>query len=100
MQSQITHVAREIRKIPNQLTLLRVALTIALYWLVDGDRWLFIGVLLFAWSTDAADGYLARRLGQTCMRLDSLADYFLVGSCLWWLIRLCPEIFRTNGATW
>jgi phosphatidylglycerophosphate synthase len=103
MQSQIAQAARELRKVPNRVTLLRVAITIALYWLVDGDRRLFIGVLLFAWATDAADGYLARRLGLTSdfgMLLDSLADYFLIGSCLWWLLRLCPEAFRTNGATW
>ena len=103
MQSQIAQAARELRKMPNQVTLLRVAITIALYWLVDGDRRLFIGVLLFAWATDAADGYLARRLGLTSdfgMLLDSLADYFLIGSCLWWLFRLYPEAFRTNGATW
>ena len=103
MPSQIAHIAGELRKVPNQLTLLRVALTIALYWLVDGDRWLFLGVLLFAWATDAADGYVARRLGLTSnfgMRLDSLADYFLVGSCLWWLARLCPEAYQTNRATW
>ena len=103
MQSQIAQAARELRKMPIQVTLLRVAITIALYWLVDGDRRLFIGVLLFAWATDAADGYLARRLGLTSdfgMLLDSLADYFLIGSCLWWLFRLYPEAFRTNGATW
>jgi phosphatidylglycerophosphate synthase len=103
MPSKLTHIAGELRKVPNQLTLLRVAVTIALYWLVDGDRWWFIGVLLFAWATDAADGYLARRLGLTSdfgMRLDSLADYFLIASCLWWLARLCPEVYQTNGATW
>lgn len=103
MPSHVTQIAGELRKVPNQLTLLRVAVTIALYWLADGDRWLFIGVLLFAWTTDAADGYLARRLGLTSnfgMRLDSLADYFLIGSCLWWLARLCPEAYRDNGTTW
>ena len=94
---------REFRQLPNQLTGLRVVLAMALCWLVDGDRRLFLAVFLAAGATDVLDGYFARRLGAESefgAALDSFADsvFFVCGAwCLW---RLRPEIFANNQPLW
>ncbi len=70
----------------NSLSLLRIALLPFLLYSLwrDGDStsWPTLGLLLLAGATDAADGYVARRLGQisTLGRiLDPVADKLLLG---------------------
>ena len=70
--------------ISNLLTLTRIALAVPLFWLLQSDggyhRWTALCVFLLAGLTDVADGYLARRLGQTSAfgaMFDLLADRLL-----------------------
>ena len=80
-------------RIPNGLSLLRLGLApvlLLLAWLGQADA--FLAVLITAFATDAADGFLARRLGVASERgawLDSRAD--LVTWCALvpsvWLLR-------------
>src|ERR1035438_1528032 len=93
----------EFRRIPNQLTGLRVALTIALYWLVDGDRTLCLAVFFAAGATDLLDGYLARRLSAESefgRALDSFADSALFVFAMWSIWKLRPEVFVHNQPLW
>ena len=65
-------------QLPNGLSLLRLILApvlLTLAWLGQADA--FLVVLVVAFATDAADGFLARRFGVTSergARLDSYAD--------------------------
>jgi phosphatidylserine synthase len=90
--------------IPNSLTVVRIGITVGLYPLVWlGLREWLLSAFVIASATDTLDGYLARRLKQTSyigMRLDSFADYFLIGSSLIWAYRLVPGLFRENRASW
>ena len=57
--------------------------------------------LILAGLSDVADGYLARRLGQTSRRgarWDAIADTALMVSAGAWLGLLHPEIVRDNAA--
>ena len=70
--------------IANLLTLTRIALAVPLFWLLQSDggyhRWAALCVFLLAGLTDVADGYLARRLGETSAfgaMFDLLADRLL-----------------------
>jgi cardiolipin synthase len=91
-----------IRWLPNGLTLLRIALTPAVgYFLFRNDARAALPLLAAAALTDAADGWLARRLGATSPSgayLDPLADKLLAatvflalaaaGRLPWWLAAL------------
>lgn len=89
-------LAEKDRTIPNLLSIMRLALTpflILAAW--NGHRPLFLTLFAAALVSDAADGYLARRLGQTSAlgaKLDSWGDcalYCVTPPALWWL---WPEI--------
>jgi CDP-diacylglycerol--glycerol-3-phosphate 3-phosphatidyltransferase len=90
--------------LPNCLTAARILLTAALYgaaW--AGDRRLLLAGFVIAFATDVLDGWLARRLGLESylgMRLDSFADYFLIGSAAIWAYWLIPEAFLENRGIW
>lgn len=65
---------KEIRTIPNMLSLLRLALVpVFLILILNGANWQAVVVLAVASITDFLDGYLARRLNQTT-RLGQLLD--------------------------
>ena len=67
-------IARQLRTIPNQLSLLRLALVPVFLWLVlSGQEGLALITLIVASVTDYLDGYLARKLNQTT-RLGALLD--------------------------
>ena len=67
-------IARQLRTIPNQLSLLRLALVPVFLWLVlSGQEGLALITLIVASVTDYLDGYLARKLNQTT-RLGELLD--------------------------
>ena len=71
--------------IPNAVTMVRVALAIAIAWLLiqgGAEEAILVGILLVvAWATDALDGFLARRLGQSTLAgalFDIVADRILM----------------------
>lgn len=81
-----------LRHLPNVLSGLRLAaapVLLVVAWL--GEPRLFLLLLALSFLTDAADGFLARRLGQTSelgARLDSWGDfavYLSLPVALWWL---------------
>lgn len=87
--------------IPNLLSLFRIGLTLLfLLAAYGGHQRLFLLLFLLALSSDAVDGYLARRLGQTSelgARLDSWGDcavYCATPPAIWWL---WPEIIRSQA---
>lgn len=68
--------------IPNQLTLSRFAMAIAVFVLIDFQQWwACLAVFVLATFTDWLDGFLARRMNQTSALgrvIDPLADKVLV----------------------
>ena len=88
-------------QIPNLISLLRLTMAPVLVWLAwhAYARAVFV-VLCVSFASDAFDGYLARRLGQTSdvgARLDSVADfsiYLTIPLVGWWL---WPDIMRREA---
>jgi phosphatidylglycerophosphate synthase len=85
--------------VPNAVTMVRVALAIVIVWLLiqgGAEKVILAGILLVvAWATDALDGFLARRLGQSTLAgalFDIVADRILmtpililsIAEGLWW----------------
>jgi len=71
--------------VPNAVTMVRVALAIVTAWLLiqgGAEEVILVGILLVvAWATDALDGFLARRLGQSTLAgalFDIVADRLLM----------------------
>ncbi|MDK2812783.1 MAG: CDP-diacylglycerol---glycerol-3-phosphate 3-phosphatidyltransferase [Clostridiales bacterium] len=80
-----------MKQIPNSLTIVRMALTIALLWLYPLGNGFFV-VYLIAGLTDIIDGPLARWLGAESRfgaKLDSAADTLFVFVVL---VRLWPYL--------
>lgn len=89
-----------LRKVPNQLTAIRLV-TVFLMWIwAFHDKRFLIGVgFIIGAVTDTLDGVLARRLNQTSAfgsQFDSVADRFLHYSAIIWIFWLMPEILREN----
>jgi phosphatidylglycerophosphate synthase len=88
------------RKIANSLSLLRLGLAPVLLGLAWFQfRYVYFWTLLFALSTDGADGYIARRSGQACPRgaqLDSRADIAIILSVPLGVWLLFPEFVRRH----
>jgi len=85
--------------VPNAVTMVRIALAVAIAWLlIEGGRAeiLLAGILLVtAWATDGLDGFLARKMGQSTLAgalFDLVADRLLMTPILilsivegfWW----------------
>jgi CDP-diacylglycerol--glycerol-3-phosphate 3-phosphatidyltransferase len=86
--------------IPNSLTLLRIALipvfVVIFYLPFEWARIVAAVVFVLAAITDALDGYLARRLGQTSRLgafLDPVADKLMVAVVLVLLVQAHPSIW-------
>ncbi len=84
--------------IPNLLSCTRLLLVPVLLVLADQQQatW-FLSVLAVSLSTDAADGYLARKLNQTSelgAKLDSWADALTYGAMVVALAWVWPELFN------
>ena len=97
-RATLAYLRRNLRSIPNQLTLLRLCMVPVLWVLAAMGRpvWVGIGVALAA-TTDMLDGYLSRRWNQTSKfgsRMDSVADHLLAISTAIWLAMLHPHFFR------
>lgn len=90
------------RMIADGLSRLRLGLApvlLGLAWLQFRD--LYFWTLLFALSTDAADGFIARRSGQACSegaQLDSRADFGIILSVSIGIGLLFPEVVRRHRA--
>lgn len=84
--------------IPNILTASRLALVPVLWILaLAGESRILAAGLALAGTTDALDGYLARRMNATSAagsRFDSIADQTLFASTLAWILLLRPEFVR------
>ncbi len=87
--------------VPNALSVLRLALVPALLLLAAAGAVVPFAVLYaLSLATDAADGFLARRLGQATAagaRLDSRADlatWLALPLCAWWLR---PDVLRAEA---
>lgn len=70
--------AREqVWNLPNQITLLRLVLSVALFVLIDVQAYLASAILFaLAASTDWVDGFIARRYGM-CTQLGRMLDPFV-----------------------
>lgn len=84
------------KNIPNALSLIRLACVPALLWLAGSERpHGFLAVLVFAFLTDAVDGFIARRFDQKTplgAKLDSCADAAIYLTLAGSVFRLWPEI--------
>src|SRR5690242_16863834 len=87
--------------IPNFLSVLRLGLVPVLLLLAwNGVSQVFLFTLILSLITDAADGYLARRLNATSelgAKLDSRADFattLVLPFCAWWLR---PDAIRAEA---
>ena len=89
---------QDIVKLPNLISLLRIAIAPLLFGLAFAglETW-FLGLLIVSALTDALDGFLARRLKlitRLGSHLDSIGDFTIYGTmaiCAW---ILWPEITR------
>jgi phosphatidylglycerophosphate synthase len=83
---------------PNLLSALRIALSPAMLMVaIAGERTGFVALLAAALTTDALDGYLARRLNARSdlgRQLDSAADYLTLIIGLAGIALLWPDIMR------
>lgn len=86
-------LSRQLRSLPNLLTLARIAVIPAVLAFIDNESPLrsFIAALLYSATaaTDVLDGYLARRNKQVSLLgkfLDPLADKLLVMATLVWMV--------------
>lgn len=95
-------LARELRLLPNQLSAGRLLL-IPVLWvaaLLGSGRIVGIG-LAFAFLSDWADGFIARRLNITSAlgsKLDSIADGLVGPSAIAWLLLLEPAALLDHRA--
>lgn len=91
-----------ILSLPNLLTLVRLPMAAAVWWL-GGDRWWLIGLMIAAAATDMLDGWFARRI-RRYRETAGLATRNLGGpqGRGAWLDPLCDKIFVVSviGATW
>jgi phosphatidylglycerophosphate synthase len=89
------------RRVADSLTRLRLGLApvlLALAWFQF--RYVYFWMLLFALSTDAADGYVVRRWGQASSngaRLDSRADFAIILSVPLGIWLLFPDVMRRHA---
>lgn len=76
-------IGRESLNLPNLITISRLVLALLLFSLISAQGWWLTSAILFvlAASTDALDGYLARRYGQVTVLgriLDPFVDKVIV----------------------
>jgi CDP-diacylglycerol--glycerol-3-phosphate 3-phosphatidyltransferase len=101
-RSASIRIGRESINLPNLVTLSRLVLAVVLFSLIDSGRWWITSSILFVFaaSTDALDGWLARRYGQVTTLgriLDPFVDKIIVGGAF--LFLLTPGGERSSGVT-
>ena len=86
--------------VPNALSLSRIIFLPLLFALVIWDfRLAFLVLYILVGSTDAFDGFVARRFNQVTefgKTIDSVADLLFYISTAWFLYRLYPEYLIPN----
>lgn len=92
---------KELNKLSNQLTLLRIFCVPVLWLLVmlQQSRLVIAFVAVFAYLTDVLDGFFARKLKQVSAfgeRIDSFADNIIGFSAAIWLGLLFPTFFMQH----
>ena len=96
----VARLLGELRYLPNQLTAARLVLIVVLWGFALAGSATVVGVgLAFAFVTDVADGYAARRLNRASAfgsRFDSLVDGIVAPSAIVWLLLLEPEVVRDH----
>ena len=90
-RSASIRIGRESINLPNLVTLSRLVLAAVLFALIDSGRWWIASSILFVFasSTDALDGWLARRYGQVTTLgriLDPFVDKIIVGGAFLFLL--------------
>ena len=101
-RSASIHVGKESLNLPNLVTVSRLMLAVILFALIDSGRWWITSSLLFVFaaSTDALDGWLARRYGQVTTLgriLDPFVDKIIVGGTFLFLLAAGGD--RSSGVT-
>lgn len=88
---------KNFKKLPNQITLLRLLLIPFLYYFAYSNSKTFFTVfLIIVGFTDTLDGYLARKLKQESkfgVKFDSFADYIVYFSLIPWGYFLEKDFF-------
>ena len=91
---------KNIFTLPNALSASRlIFLPVLIYLVLIEDRFLFLWVYLIIGSTDAFDGYIARKTKQVTefgKTIDSLADIFFYVATAWFIYRLYPDYLMPN----
>ena len=95
-------MGKESLNLPNLVTVSRLMLAVILFALIDSGRWWITSSLLFVFaaSTDALDGWLARRYGQVTTLgriLDPFVDKIIVGGTFLFLLAAGGD--RSSGVT-
>ena len=91
--------AAAVMNLPNQLTVLRLILSVALFALMAYERYLIgLAVFLLAVSTDWLDGYIARKWGQVTTLgriLDPFVDKVIICGTFILLVGV-PDVLGLN----
>ncbi len=101
-KSTSIRMGKESLNLPNLVTVSRLALAVVLFALIDSGQWWITSSFLFVFaaSTDALDGWLARRFGQVTRLgriLDPFVDKIIVGGAF--LFLLAADGARSSGVT-
>jgi len=91
---------KHFKKIPNQITLVRLLL-VPVLWILAAMKLPTIFAIVFAIAglTDWLDGYAARKLKQTSkfgIWFDSFADNIMSASAIFWIWMLVPTFLYEN----
>ncbi|NIP15201.1 MAG: hypothetical protein GWM88_10970 [Pseudomonadales bacterium] len=93
--------AAGLRHLPNLISILRLLCAPALLWLtMQGLASVFAWVLIGAWLSDLADGWLARSFGWVSRlgaMLDSVADIAMTLATLYGIWIFHHEVFTSHG---
>lgn len=91
---------KNIWTVPNFLSASRlIFLPILIYLVLIEDRFMFLWGYLILGSTDAFDGYIARKFNQVSefgKTIDSTADIVFYVATAWFLYRLYPDYLMPN----
>jgi phosphatidylglycerophosphate synthase len=90
----------ELRSPPNLFTAARLVLVVVLWGFALSGHSVVVGIGLgFAFLTDFADGYLARRLNRVSAfgsKFDSIVDSILAPSAIVWVLLLHPDVLTDH----
>ncbi len=91
---------KNILTVPNLLSMSRIIfLPVLIYLVLIEERFMFLWGYLILGSTDAFDGYLARKfksVSEFGKTIDSFADVFFYIGTAWFIYRLYPDYLMPN----